>query len=119
MQFDQLKRREFITLLGGGAAGWPFAARAQQAAVPVIGFLSSRSPAESADSVTAFRQGLREMGFIEGQNLLIAFRWAEGRYDRLRELAADLVGLRVAILFAAGGSPSALAAKAVTSTIPI
>jgi putative ABC transport system substrate-binding protein len=87
--------------------------------MPVIGFLSSRSPAESADSVTAFRQGLREAGFIEGQNLLIAVRWAEGRYERLRELAADLVGLRVAILFAAGGSPSALAAKAATSTIPI
>src|SRR4051794_1836031 len=69
--------------------------RAQQAAMPVLGFLSSRSPAESADSVAAFRQGLREVGFIEGQNLLIAFRWAEGRYDRLRQLAADLVDLRV------------------------
>jgi putative tryptophan/tyrosine transport system substrate-binding protein len=106
-------------MLCGAAAAWPLAAPAQQPAMPVIGFLSSRSPAESADSVTAFRQGLREMAFIEGQNLLIAFRWAEGRYDRLRQLAADLVELRVAILFAAGGSPSALAAKAATSTIPI
>jgi putative tryptophan/tyrosine transport system substrate-binding protein len=113
-----MKRRDFIAGLGGAAA-LPLTARGQQQAVPVIGFLSSRSPAESADSVTAFRQGLREMAFIEGQNLSIAFRWAEGRYDRLRQLAADLVDLRVAILFAAGGSPSALAAKAATSTIPI
>ena len=113
-----MRRREFITLLGATSA-FPFSVGAQQPTMPVIGFMSSRSPAESADSVSAFRQGLREAGFIEGQNLLIAFRWAEGRYDRLRELAADLVGLRVAILFAAGGSPSALAAKAATSTIPI
>jgi putative tryptophan/tyrosine transport system substrate-binding protein len=113
-----MNRREFITLLGATSA-FPFSVGAQQPTMPVIGFMSSRSPAESADSVSAFRQGLREAGFIEGQNLLIAFRWAEGRYDRLRELAADLVGLRVAILFAAGGSPSALAAKAATSTIPI
>src|SRR5712691_6657304 len=118
MQFDRLKRREFITLVGG-AAVWPLAARAQQPAMPVIGFLSSRSPGESAGVIAAFRQGLREIGFVEGENLAIAFRWAEGHYDRLPALAAELVGLRVALLFAAGGPPSALAAKAASSIIPV
>src|SRR5262245_65667849 len=113
-----MKRREFITLLGGAAA-WPLAVRAQQAAISVIGFLSGRSPHESQSVVKGFREGLREAGFVEGENLFIAFRWAEGRYDRLPALAAELVGLRVALLFAAGGTPSALAAKASTSTIPI
>ena len=94
-----MRRRKFITLLGGAAA-WPHTARAQQA-MPVIGFLSSRSPGESAGVVAAFRNGLRETGFVEGQNLAIAFRWAEGRYDRLPALAAELVGLPVALLFAA------------------
>ena len=112
-----MRRRDFITLLGA-AVVWPPAARAQQA-MPTIGFLSSRSPGESAGVVAAFRKGLGETGFVEGQNLAIAFRWAEGRYDRLPALAAELAGLRVALLFAAGGPPSALAAKATTSTIPI
>jgi putative tryptophan/tyrosine transport system substrate-binding protein len=116
--FD-LRRREFISLLGGAAATWPLAARAQQGTMPVIGFLSSRSPGESAGVIAAFRQGLREVGFIEGDNLAIAFRWAEGHYDKLPALAGELVGLRVALLFAAGGPPSALAAKAATSIIPV
>src|SRR5439155_17949834 len=114
-----MNRRHFVTLLGGAASYWPQAARAQQTAMPVVGFLSSRSPGESTDVVAAFRKGLRQMGFVEGQNAIIAFRWAEGRYERLPALASDLVDLRVAVLFAAGGSPSGLAAKAATSTIPI
>jgi putative tryptophan/tyrosine transport system substrate-binding protein len=113
-----MKRREFIAGLGG-AAGWPLVTRAQQPALPVVGFLSSRSPGESSGVVAAFQQGLQEAGFVEGQNLAIAFRWAEGQYDRLPALAANLVDLRVAVLFAAGGQPSALAAKAATTTIPI
>ena len=112
------RRREFIALLGVAAAALPLAARAQQA-VPVVGFLSFRSPGESASVEAAFRQGLREQGYVEGQNLHIAFRWAEGHYDRLQPLAAHLVEIRVAVMVTAGGQGSALAAKAVTSTIPI
>jgi putative ABC transport system substrate-binding protein len=112
-----MRRRAFIRLIGGALA-WPIAARAQQGPT-LIGFLSSRAPGESEGVVAAFREGLRDQGFIEGQNLAIAFRWAEGRYDRLPSLAAELVGLRVALLFAAGGPPSALAAKRATKTIPI
>jgi putative tryptophan/tyrosine transport system substrate-binding protein len=114
-----MKRREFITLLDGAAAAWPIAARAQQVAMPVVGFLSSRSPGESKHLVDAFRAGLQTLGYVEGQNVAIHFRWAEGQYDRLPAMAAELVRENVAVLPTLGGEPSALAAKAATSTIPI
>src|SRR5260370_41632558 len=96
-----MRRRDFIKGVASSATAWPLAASAQQPAMPVVGFLSSRSPRESADLVAAFRKGLRQMGFVEGQNAVIAFRWAEGHYERLPALASDLVDLRVAVLFAA------------------
>ena len=114
-----MRRREFITLLGGAVAAWPLAVGAQQPSIPVIGYLSSRSPDESKHLVEAFRMGLQAGGYVEGQNVAIEYRWGEGQYGRLPALAADLIRRGVAVLVTTGGEPSVFAAKAATSAIPI
>ena len=114
-----MRRREFITLLGGVAVAWPMSARAQQPAIPVVGFLSSLAPNDLGLVVPGFYQGLNGAGFVEGRNIAIEYRWAQGDYQRLPALSADLVNRNVAVLAAISGTPAALAAKAATTTIPI
>jgi putative ABC transport system substrate-binding protein len=119
MRFSQLGRREFITLVGGAVATWPLAARAQQPAMPTIGYLSARSSASDVSMLAAFHRGLKESGYVAGKNVAIEFRWGDGHYDRLPALAEDLVRQNVTVIVTSGGEISAQAAKAATAKIPI
>src|SRR5262249_2993429 len=116
---DPMRRRELIKLIAGGAAAWPLAARAQQSTMPVVGLVTGRSAQDAARYTAAFRKGLNESGYVEGQNVMVEYHWLDGQYDRLPSLNADLVRRRVAIIATPASNPAALAAKAATTTIPI
>src|SRR5262245_9624320 len=118
MQFEQLRRRDFLTLLGGAAVAWPLAARAQQPAMPVVGCVNGRSPRSAALLVEDFRRGLREDGFTEGQNVALEFRWADGRLDRLPAMIAELIERKVAVLFAGAADVAAGALRVASAIVP-